>query len=182
MGGDLPPMSPSAKKPRFIAAAWKDDGRDGRNLQQIQIIKGWIDKSGKTHEKVLTVAGQPSNPNTPAMTDCRPKPGGSARLCQVWEDPDFDADQAAFYYSRVLEEPVCRYSTKWCQVRIGVNPLLPDQCQTDLAALANSKIPGKVLKAQMGALCCSNETTFPIVQTAIQERAWTSPIWYTPAQ
>lgn len=186
MGGDLPKMSQGATKPRFIAAAWKDDSSDGRNLQQIQIIKGWVDESGDAYEKVLTVAGRPSNANNPqfdvGITDCQPKPGGSAMLCRVWEDRDFDPDQAAFYYSRVLEEPVCRYSTKWCQVRIGVNPLSPTQCQTDLAALANSKHEGDKLKAQMGALCCSNQTTFPIVQTAIQERAWTSPIWYTPAK
>ena len=185
MGGDLPQMSQGATNPRFIVAAWKDDGPDGRNLEQIQIIKGWVDASGETHEEVLTVAGDPGDANDPQagvrQNDCRTKRGGFERLCRVWEDEDFDADQAAFYYTRVLEEPVCRYSTLWCQERIGVNPLKPQQCQKDLDALANSDDPLDQLTAQTGALCCSNQTTSPIVQPAIQERAWTSPIWYTPA-
>ena len=184
MGGDLPLMGDDATSPRFVVAAWKDDGPDGRNLQQIQIIKGWVDDDGETHELVQTVAGDRGDANHPQngveIRDCRRKPGGFEQLCRVWEDQDFDPDEAAFYYTRVLEEPVCRYSTLWCQERIGVNPLMPQQCQKDLNALANSEDPMDQLRAQAGAFCCSNQTTQPIVQPVIQERAWSSPIWYTP--
>ena len=78
----------------------------------------------------------------------------------------------AFYYVRVLENPVCRYSTLLCQKKFGVNPLASN-CENQLAQLPDP------LQAD-AAMCCSNETTTPFVQPVIQERAWTSPIWYTP--
>ena len=60
----------------------------------------------------------------------------------TWRDPDFNADVAAFYYLRVLENPVCRYSQRDA-IKLGVEH------------------PGNVPKT-------------------IQERAWTSPVWYEP--
>jgi hypothetical protein len=171
MGGDLPmpPLDPSEQRPSFIVAAWMDD-YIGTPLQQIQIIKGWVE-GGKTQEQVFTVAGDPHNGAT-VDQQCQRIGGGFSSLCTVWHDPTFDPTQPAFYYVRALENPVCRYSTHWCQQKFGVNPLasncaaqlthLPDQLQAD------------------AALCCSNETTTPFVQPVIQERAWTSPIWYKP--
>ena len=67
---------------------------------------------------------------------------GASELKTFWVDPDFLKDQRAFYYARVLENPVCRWST-WDSIREGVKP--------------RSDIP-----------------------TTIQERAWTSPIWFEP--
>ncbi|MFL6289927.1 MAG: DUF3604 domain-containing protein, partial [Thermoanaerobaculia bacterium] len=104
----------------------------------------------------------------------------SVRLCAVWKDPDFDPSQHAFYYVRVLEEPVCRYSTLWCRKWIGVDPLDTGKCSTQLAALQSGSLEQKA-KAAHGAECCSNQTTDTFVQPVIQERAWTSPIWYEPA-
>ncbi len=170
MGGDLPSEPPQHPKkgPTFIAAAWMDD-YIGTPLQQIQIIKGWVE-NGQTQEKVYTVAGK----ETGAKVDqqCNRVGDGFESLCSVWSDPDFDPTQSAFYYVRVLENPVCRYSTLICQKEFGVNPL-DDHCEDQLAQL------GPVRQSQ-AAMCCSNETTTPIVQPVIQERAWTSPIWYTP--
>jgi hypothetical protein len=169
MGGDLPPTPQNPKKgPTFIAAAWMDD-YIGTPLQQIQIVKGWVE-NGQTQEKVYTVAGK----ETGAKVDqqCNRVGDGFESLCSVWSDPDFDPTQSAFYYVRVLENPVCRYSTLICQKEFGVNPL-DDHCEDQLAQL------GPVRQSQ-AAMCCSNETTTPIVQPVIQERAWTSPIWYTP--
>jgi hypothetical protein len=80
----------------------------------------------------------------------------------------------------VLEEPVCRYSTLWCRKWIGVDPLDTDKCDTQLAALQSGSLADKA-KAGHGAKCCSNQTTDTFVQPVIQERAWTSPIWYEPA-
>jgi hypothetical protein len=164
-------------------AAWKDDFI-GTNLAQLQIVKGWVDGAGQTHEQVYTVAGEPGDPRRLAESidrqTCRHTPGGFERLCAVWEDPLFRPEERAFYYVRVLEKPVCRYSTLWCRERIGVDPLDHGKCQTDLAAMHASSDPAVQLRAKQGAACCADETTFPFVQPVIQERAWTSPIWYEP--
>ncbi|HEX3474104.1 MAG TPA: DUF3604 domain-containing protein [Kofleriaceae bacterium] len=182
MGGDLPARTGSGA-PTFIVAAWRDDTLK-TNLQQIQVIKGWVRKDKSTHEQVFTVAGTDANPfNLEAALDaksCKARPElGAPRLCSTWKDPQFDPAQHAFYYVRVLEEPVCRYSTLWCRTWIGVDPLNHGQCKQDLAKLqAGTK--EQQIKAQQGAMCCSDQTTTPFVQPVIQERAWTSPIWYEP--
>jgi hypothetical protein len=184
MGGDLPTRTAGAGSPTFITAAIWDDHIKTK-LQQIQIIKGWVDEKGNSHERVYTVAGDPGSPLNPqAALDsdtCKAKPDlGRERLCAVWKDPLFDPRQHAFYYVRVLEEPVCRYSTLWCRKWIGVDPLDTTVCTTELAALQSGNTAQKA-KAAQGAMCCSNQTTETFVQPVIQERAWTSPIWYEPA-
>jgi hypothetical protein len=190
MGGDLrgnpgaqrAPKRGNTGGPSFIVAAWKDDFI-GTDLEQIQIIKGWVDGNGQTHEKVVRVAGEPGNATNPEVNidtrTCQPR-RGSERLCAVWQDTEFSSSQRAFYYARVLENPVCRYSTHWCRERIGVDPLNLSQCKQDLSAMASSSDPVQREHASRGAACCSNQTTFPFVQPVIQERAWTSPIWYEP--
>lgn len=183
MGGDLSARTARAGGPTFIAAAIWDDFLETK-LQQIQIIKGWVDSDGETHERVHRVAGRPGSPfNAEASIDpdtCKAEPHlGRERLCAVWKDPEFDPELHAFYYVRVLEEPVCRYSTRWCQTWIGVDPLDTDQCNAQLAALQDGG-PKEKAKAAQGAFCCSNQTTDTFLQPVIQERAWTSPIWYQP--
>ncbi|AXS38790.1 DUF3604 domain-containing protein [Breoghania sp. L-A4] len=181
MGGDLP-ARPEGSQPTFILAGWQDT----TPLEQIQIIKGWVDEDGETHEEVHRVAGIAGDPNNPQnsvdLNTCEPtSDAGSAQLCAVWRDTSFDPGEKAFYYARVLERPVCRYSTKWCMANIGVNPLEPEQCQADLQNMSQSTDPDVRAKASWGASCCMNQTTATYVQPVIQERAWTSPIWYTPA-
>ena len=184
MGGDMPARASRDASPTFITAAIWDD-QIKTKLQQIQIIKGWVDAQGETHERVYNVAGDEGSPLNPQAaidsTTCKAKPDlGRERLCTVWKDPHFDPRQHAFYYVRVLEEPVCRYSTLWCRKWIGVDPLNTSQCNSQLTALQNGNTAQK-LKASQGAMCCSNQTTDTFVQPVIQERAWTSPIWYEPA-
>jgi hypothetical protein len=179
MGGDLPTKPHGKSKgPTFVAAAWKDNFIN-TPLQQIDVIKGWIDKHNISHEEVFTIAGQKTK-SRGVNNQCEATTSGAAELCTVWQDPNFNASQRAFYYVRVLETPVCRYTTLMCQDNYGLNPLLPDQCNKKLASLAASKNPLNKSKASNGAACCSNETTSTFVQPVIQERAWTSPIWYTP--
>jgi len=180
MGGDLLPMPQGAGGPRFITAAWMDDFI-GTPLEQIQMIKGWVDSGGNTHEEVIRLAGnrgKPNNPQAGVNRSCELKgqSKGSSSLCAVWEDPNFDPSQPAFYYVRVLERPVCRYSTLYCMENFELNPLTPGQCRRDLAELeANDSV-----MAANAMPCCNNETSDAIVQPAIQERAWTSSIWYEP--
>jgi hypothetical protein len=184
MGGDMPARTARDGSPTFITAAIWDDHIKTK-LQQIQIIKGWVDAKGNSHERVYTVAGDEGSPLNPqAALDsntCKARPDlGRERLCAVWKDPLFDPRQHAFYYVRVLEEPVCRYSTLWCRKWIGVDPLDTSECNSQLAALKSGNAAQKA-KASQGAMCCSNQTTDTFVQPVIQERAWTSPIWYEPA-
>jgi hypothetical protein len=151
MGGDLT-NAPSGKAPSFLVAAQKD--ALGGNLDRIQIIKGWQDKSGNTQEKVYDVAW--GGDRKPGRDGKLPAVGntvdvakatwtntiGAPELITVWTDPDFDAGQRAFYYVRVLEIPTPRwtaYDAKYFDVKVG------DE-----------------------------------VDMITQDRAYTSPIWYTP--
>jgi hypothetical protein len=159
MGGDLPPRPAgrAAAPPRFALWAVQDPGSagaPGTPLQRIQIVKGWVE-GGEPRERVIDVAGGDNRADVDLAT-CEPRGPGSSSLCAVWTDPDFDPDAPAFYYGRVLENPSCRWSQYVC-IAAGVD------CGD------RSSVP-EGLKA-----CCSEEH-----QPVIQERAWTSPIWYTP--
>jgi hypothetical protein len=154
MGGDLHDVPPG-KAPTFLVAALKDP--IGANLDRIQIIKGWLDKAGKPHERIYDVVvsgdrtidtdGRCKTPvgNTVDVINATwTNTIGAGELITVWKDPDFDPLQRAFYYARVIEIPTPRwtaYDVKYF----------------------NAKMPKDV-------------------PMATQERAYTSPIWYTPAQ
>lgn len=139
--------------PQF--ALWAQADAGSAPLQRLQIIKGWLDASGETHEAVIDVACAggvavapntnrcPDNGATVDLDDCSASANtGDAELRVVWSDPNFDANQRAFYYARVLENPTCRWST-WDAIRAGTE-LRPDLAPT------------------------------------LQERAWSSPIQYVP--
>jgi hypothetical protein len=184
MGGDLTPAPRPQAVPSFAVAAIWDDFI-GTPLEQIQLIKGWIDEAGQAREVVYRLAGDEGDAITPETgvdpATCRPNTAGHERLCAVFSDPDFDPAERAFYYLRVLEKPVCRYSTHWCRERIGVDPLDAENCASDLQALKDSDNAEDQQRAAHGAQCCNNQFSDVLVQPVIQERAWTSPIWYEPA-
>ncbi len=151
MGGDITD-APEGRAPTFLVAALRDPYSG--NLDRIQIIKGWLDARGNTHEKVYDVAW--SGDREPGADGKLPPVGntvnveratwtntiGAPELITVWTDPDFDPKQRAFYYARVLEIPTPRWTT-YDAVRYGTE--LGDE-----------------------------------VPRTTQERAYTSPIWYTP--
>ena len=154
MGGDLS-AAPQGKAPTFIAAALKDP--IGANLDRIQIIKGWVDKDGKTQERIYDVAvsggrtiDKDGRCKTPVGSTVDVENAtwtntiGAPELITVWKDPDFDPALRAFYYARVLEIPTPRW-TAYDAKRFGIKPL-----------------PGTTM--------------------TLQERAYTSPIWYTPGK
>jgi len=152
MGGDLS-HAPSGEAPRFMIRALRDP--DGANLDRIQVIKGWLDSNGETHERIYDVAvsdgrtigsdGRARTPvgNTVDIADASyTNTIGEPLLGAFWADPDFDPNQSAFYYVRVLEIPTPRwtaYDAKFFNVD------MPKGTTMDL-----------------------------------QDRAYTSPIWYTP--
>jgi len=151
MGGDLKSAS-AGKSPAFLVRAMRD--ADGANLDRIQVIKGWLDASGKTQEKIYDVAW--SDDRKPGANGKLPPVGntvnvkeasytnsiGAPVLTAYWKDPSFDPKLRAFYYVRVLEIPTPRWTTY------------------------DAKIFGVKLPTDVPA--------------SIQDRAYTSPIWYTP--
>lgn len=156
MGGDLPAPSAANAAPRFAVSALRDPGVSGERaepLQRIQIIKGWL-ANGVKMEKVYDVAGNAGNGATVDTDTCEASGSGFASLCTVWQDPDFMPQQSAFYYARVVQNPSCRWSTYQCN-----------------AAQIDCSVPDNVPDEYQG--CC--DTTIP---KTVQERAWTSPIWY----
>ncbi|NWG46110.1 MAG: DUF3604 domain-containing protein [Alphaproteobacteria bacterium] len=151
MGGDLPAGDAGAA-PTFIAWAVRDP--ESAWLQRVQVVKGWLE-NGKAQERVYDIACSDGLSPDPATHRC-PDNGasvdldtcafsddrGAVELKTAWKDPDFDPNQRAFYYVRVLENPTCRWS-HWDAMRLN-RPDIPGEFKT------------------------------------IQERAWSSPIWYVP--
>jgi hypothetical protein len=120
MGGDLK-IAPSGKAPTFMIRAMRD--ADGANLDRVQVVKGWLDTSGKTQEKVYDVAWSgnrkpgadgklPPVGNTVNVKDASYSNSiGAPFLTAYWKDPSFDPKLRAFYYVRVLEIPTPRWTT-----------------------------------------------------------------------
>ncbi|MCE2392430.1 MAG: DUF3604 domain-containing protein [Proteobacteria bacterium] len=157
MGGDLPAAPEGAGAPRFAVWAQQDAGSPdspGTPLQRIQVVKGWL-ADGELRENVYDVAGG-DNDAVVDLNTCQESGEGHQELCSVWTDPDFDAGDRAFYYVRVLENPTCRWSQRLC-----------------VAAAVNCADPENVAPGY--APCCAEDH-----RPVIQERAWTSPIWYAP--
>lgn len=184
MGSDLP-QSSGKHSPRFLVAAMKDPGSErmlGTPLQRIQIVKGWVDAQGQTQERVYDVAGNSALQGDELDTaTCQVNPeAGFGELCAVWEDPDFDAALPAFYYARILENPTCRWSTFACRGG-GVDPFAPQaECLAQAAAADAQALAEGQLQAGETPFnnCCMNEENDAFMSRTIQERAWTSPIWY----
>jgi hypothetical protein len=169
MGGELGAVR-GADSPRFAVLAVKDAGtatRPGTDLQRVQIVKGWLTADGQTHERVFDVAGDPNNGASVDPATCATVGSGARELCTVWEDPQFDRSQRAFYYARVLENPVCRWSTVLCKAT-GVDPFAAD-CDAQAAAAGAAF-----------ADCCLTQDEEAFLSPVVQERAWTSPVWYRP--
>ena len=152
MGGDLANAA-EGRSPSFLIRAVKDP--DGANLDRVQVIKGWHDSAGQLHEKIYNVAlsdgrlenkqrkvvavGNTVNINDASYTNSI----GDPELAIVWQDPDFDPDELAFYYLRVLEIPTPRWTAY------------------DAKFFGLKDVPKEI----------------PMIT---QERAYSSPIWYTP--
>ncbi len=174
MGGDLPS---GGSPPSFAVFARMDAGgaEPGTPLQRLEIVKGWVDADGGLHTERHLVDGRSSGPAPSASCEV-PRLGQADHLCGVWTDPDFDPALPASYYVRVLENESCRWSTRQCVDR-GVD------CG-QLSRLTGTFPESSGLSGWEG--CCTiTRGTRGFVGTArfdtIQERAWTSPIVYTPA-
>ena len=147
MGGTL--TGSGGNVPKFAVSVLKDPL--GTDLQHVQIIKGWVDVEGNRHEHIYDVAGNKDNGASVNLDSCEPIGIGVSNICQVWQDPDFDISEEAFYYARVIENPSCRWNQYQC--------------------INSGGVAGCDLTDQLGQ---------PVAKT-IQERSWSSPIWFSPA-
>lgn len=157
MGGEL--STDNDGKPTFLVMASQDAGtaaRPGLPLQRVQIVKGWLTPDGHNQERVIDVAGESVNTVGVDLPTCAASGEGFTELCAVWTDESFQRGEQAYYYSRVLEVPSCRWSQRICADR-GVDCARPETIGEGLED------------------CCAAQH-----QRVIQERAWSSPIWYTP--
>jgi hypothetical protein len=204
MGADLPARPEGQNgSPRFVVSAQQDP--ESAPLQRIQIVKGWLDQNGEAQEAVYDVAGDPDNGASVDVNTCEPHGTGFASLCTVWEDPDFDAGQRAFYYARVLDNSTCRWNQQLCADTLGHVGQACDEglpmvsfpqadlalccdgtaahrawCADELAELAEEGVScgDPAMPRDHEASCCAEN--YVEIPRTIQERAWTSPIWYTP--
>ncbi len=137
MGGDLTARPSGASAPTFMVYSLRD--AQGANLDRIQIVKGWLGANGETQEKVYDVAWSgdrrigsngklPPVGNTVDVANANwTNTIGASELGTVWTDPDFDPNQRAFYYARVIEIPTPRWST-YDAFRFGI--AIPDGAPT----------------------------------------------------
>ncbi|MBD3648850.1 MAG: DUF3604 domain-containing protein, partial [Pseudomonadales bacterium] len=112
MGGDLPPPADPEAKPAFLAMAIRDPL--GAPLQELQLVKGWIDNEGNRRSDVITIAGGDTGARVNLQTGQRSGEGHNS-LCTVYRDDDFHPDQSAYYYLRVVENPSARWSVHDCR-------------------------------------------------------------------
>jgi hypothetical protein len=160
MGGVLPPAPASDAAPRLAISALRDPGtpaRPGARLERLQVVKMTLD--GDTpRERVFDVAGAAGDAGTVDPQTCTSTGRGADALCTVWTDPGFDARAPAAYYVRVLEGPTCRWNAWVCNAT-RVDCERPSTVPPGLASCCDAAVP-----------------------KTIQERAWTSPIWYSPTR
>ena len=131
MGSDLPNRSTTSTAPTFAVSAMMDSGTadvPGVPLERIQIVKGWLDSEGTARTKVYDVAGSVDD-STVDLNTCARDSRGASNLCTVWTDPEFDADEPAYYYARVVENPSCRWSW-WACLSLNESER-PPACQDD---------------------------------------------------
>ncbi len=113
MGGDLPAADAADARPVFVAAATRDPSPMGAPLQQLQLVKGWIDGEGQRQTKVIVLAGGANDASVDVATGERSGDGHDS-LCAVYRDDEFDPSQSSYYYVRAVENPSARWSVYDC--------------------------------------------------------------------
>jgi len=150
MGGDLP-AAPKGKAPTFIVAALKE--AEGANLDRIQIVKGWV-ANGETHEAIYDVA----------LSDDR-EPDKQGRIPPVGNTVDIEK---ATYTNSI---GASQLQAAWTDS--DFDPTLPAVYYVRVLEIPTPRW-STYDAAKLGV------ATPEDLPTSIQERAWTSPIWYTP--
>ena len=152
MGGDLPAADPE-QAPSFLLAAMRDP--DGANLDRIQVVKGWLGADGQAQERVYDVA----------WSDNR-KPDRTGKLPPVGSTVD-------------LSVPT------WTNT-IGASELSATWTDPDFDPSQPAFYYARVLEIPTPRWTAYDQARFGIdlpadIPLTLQERAYSSPIWYTPA-
>jgi Protein of unknown function (DUF3604) len=153
MGGDLR-AAPQGKSPTFLVAALKDP--IGANLDRYQIIKGWLDRNGNLQEKVYDVAWSGDR-----------KPGSDGKLPSVGSTVDVA-------------------NATWTNT-IGAPELIAVWRDPDFDPSQSAFYYGRVIEIPTPRWTAYDAkrygvTPLPGTTMTVTERAYTSPIWYTPAR
>ncbi len=153
MGGDLA-KGPEGKSPTFLVAALKDP--IGANLDRIQIIKGWLDAEGETQEKVYDVVWADSE---------KRQPGDDGKLPPVGSTVDVE-------------------NATWTNT-IGETELITVWKDPDFNASLRAFYYARVIEIPTPRWTAYDAKYYSVdmpkeVPMTLQERAYTSPIWYTP--
>jgi hypothetical protein len=153
MGGDLQ-AAPAGKAPTFLVAALKDP--IGANLDRYQIIKGWLDKDGNVHEKIYDVA----------WSDNR-RPGADGKLPSVGSTVDVA-------------------NATWTNT-IGAPELITVWKDPNFDPSQPAFYYGRVIEIPTPRWTAYDARRYgvrplPGTTMTVTERAYTSPIWYTPAR
>ena len=151
MGGDLR-EAPAGKAPTFIAAGLKDPLSG--NLDRIQVIKGWVDAKGELHEKIYDVAWSGDR-----------KPGPDGKLPPVGDTVDVA-------------------NAIWTNT-IGAPELIAAWKDPDFDPTLRAFYYARVIEIPTPRWTAYDQKRFGIKMSAdvpmkVTERAYTSPIWYTP--
>lgn len=151
MGGDLE-AAPAGKVPSFLVAALKDP--IGANLDRYQIVKGWVDAKGEMQEKVYDVAWSGDR-----------KPGADGKVPSVGSTVDVA-------------------NATWTNT-IGAPELIAVWTDPDFDPTQRAFYYGRVLEIPTPRWTAYDAEYFnvkmaPEVPMQMQERAYTSPIWYSP--
>jgi hypothetical protein len=151
MGGDLP-AAPAGKAPTFLVAALKDP--IGANLDRIQIVKGWVDRAGEVRERVHDV-----------MWSGGRRPGADGKLPPVGNTVD-----------------VARAT--WTNT-IGATELITTWTDPDFDPSLRAFYYARILEIPTPRWPAYDAKYYGLqlpagVTMITQERAYTSPIWYTP--
>jgi hypothetical protein len=156
MGGDLK-AAPKGKAPAFLIRALRDP--DGANLDRVQVVKGWMDAAGKLHEKVYDVAwsGQKENARKPGPDGKLPAVGNTVNVKEASYSNSIGAAALQGYWKDPAFKPGER---AFYYVRVLEIPT--PRWTTYDAKFFKVALPKDV-------------------PASIQERAYTSPIWYTPS-
>ena len=152
MGADLPTPAKGAKAPTFLVYALRD--AMGANLDRIQIIKGWLDAEGNPKEKVYDVAWSDKH-----------QPGPNGKLPPVGDTVDLSIPS-------------------WTNT-IGASELGTVWSDPDFDSKLRAFYYARVIEIPTPRWTAYNRVKFnldlpPEIPLKTQERAYTSPIWYTP--